>query len=137
MKDLREYIAHYDIVLDIESGPDWVHTDHVGEFWEHYAYTLRLTNGGLGTWMTLPWKQGVGITRDPEVVTVFDVMIRDAWGYENADGFEDWAMEYGYNVDSREAERIYGTVKELANDFLDFIGGKPELEKLALKFERL
>lgn len=61
----------------------------------------------------------------------------DSWGYENARSFEEWAGEYGYDPDSRKAEATWKAVGKNANDFIDLIGGKAELEKLALQYERL
>lgn len=139
MKKLVDYILDRDIHVEIHAGPN-VETDvHDGHRWEHHAYELVLVNGALGTSMALPWKQGIGITEDPDErpEQVLDCMISDAWGYEQANGFESWAGEYGYDTNSRKAERLYRDVGTNARAFLAFIGGKAELEKLALKHERL
>lgn len=140
MRKLVDYILGRDIQVEIHAGPNWAVEDHGdGKTWEHHAYELVLLNGELGTTMALPWKQGLGITADPDErpEVILNCLISDAWGYEQANGFEDWAGEFGYDTDSRRAEALYRAVEKSANDFLDFLGGKPELEKLALHYERL
>lgn len=136
MRKLADYVEHTGITVEIESGPDWT-TDEDG--WEHHAYELLLKNPAEKTEMKLPWKHGTGITEDPDErpENILDVLISDGWGYEQAQSFEDWAGEYGYDTDSRKAERIWQAVKQQTNDFIDFLGGKRELEKLALRYDRL
>lgn len=140
MRTLVDYVRAHDIQIEILSGPDHeTEIQHDGTRWEHYAYELELRNGELGTTMTLSWRQGIGITEDPDErpEQILDCIIGDAWGYEQADGFESWAGEYGYDCDSRKAEATYKAVGKTTNDLIDFLGGKPELEKLALHYERL
>lgn len=137
MRSIRHYVQNHGITVDILAGPD-AGVDEDG--WEHYSYDIQINNPEIGTTMILcGWKHGLGITRGPDEKPeeVIDVLIRDAWSYEQAGGFEDWAREFDYDTDSRKAERVYEAVKKQAGEFLDFIGGKPELEKLALKYESL
>lgn len=140
MRNLADYVLDRDIVIDILDGPNA--TTEVcsdGSLWEHYAYELLLTNRALGTSMTLPWMQGVGITEDPDERphVVVDCMISDAWSIETSNGFEDWAREWGYDTDSRRAEKMYREVEARAAEFIDFIGGAAELKNLALNYERV
>jgi hypothetical protein len=46
----------------------------------------------------------------------------DASGAENARNFEDWASEYGYDTDSRAAERTYNVVVKQAAELREFLG---------------
>lgn len=136
MKRLRNYVEARGLRVEILSGPD-ANTDEYN--WQYHAYTLKLTNGELGTKMTIPWRQGIGITDDPSdrPELVFECLIIDAWGYLQAQSFEDWAGEYGYDTDSRKAEQMYRELEARTTAFLDFIGGKAELENLALNYEKL
>lgn len=137
MRSIRHYVQNHGMTVDILAGPDYA-VDEDG--WEHHSYDIQLNNPELGTTMIIcGYRYGTGITHTPDEKPeeIIDSLISDTWGYENADGFEDWAGEYGYDTDSRKAERIYEAVKKQAGEFLDFIGGKPELEKLALRYERL
>jgi hypothetical protein len=136
MRSLQRYVANHGITVEILSGPDFT-TDEDG--WWNHTYALKLLNADLGTEMTLPWKTGLGITEDPDErpEKILDCLIGDAWGYENARGFEDWAGEYGYDPDSRKAESTWKAVGELAQALAQFLGGYAELERLASNYERL
>jgi len=48
-------------------------------------------------------KQGV----KPELADVLHSLLMDGEAFFNAQSFEDWASEYGYDKDSRKAEAIY------------------------------
>lgn len=140
-RSLASYIEAHGISVEIEEGPNWDVESYADgrPGWEHHAYTLKLINEDEGTEMTSNWRTGIGITASPddEPETVLDALISDAWGYENARSFEDWCGEYGYDTDSIKALRTWEACEKVSNDLIDFLGGKPELEKLALKFERL
>ena len=49
----------------------------------------------------------------PDLASVLSCLASAAAGYNNARKFEDWASEYGYDTDSRKAERIYRQVARL------------------------
>lgn len=58
----------------------------------------------------------------PKLGEVLDCVASDAAGIENADGFEDWAAEYGYDTDSRKAEKTYNECAKEAARLLTFLG---------------
>jgi hypothetical protein len=64
--------------------------------------------------MTVYFSQGPAVSREPDVATVLDCLANDASGYDNTGSFEDWADEYGYDIDSRKAERTYRAVEKQA-----------------------
>ena len=66
--------------------------------------------------MTIYFSQGPAIAREPSAADVLDCLASDAAGYESAGSFEDWASEYGYDTDSRKAERTYKAVEKQAAD---------------------
>lgn len=72
----------------------------------HWVVTLRAGRFS----MRVPFSQGSAHTEAPTAADVLDCMASDAAGYENARSFEEWCSEYGYDTDSRSAERIYHTV---------------------------
>lgn len=57
------------------------------------------------------WRQDWVKPHPPEVAGVFDSFIRD--GEACNQSFEDWADEFGYDKDSRSAEKIYEACKEI------------------------
>lgn len=62
--------------------------------------------------------------RPPRIGEVLDCLRLDAAGYENAGGFEQWAPEYGYDTDSRKAERIYRNVARRVGKLGDLLGAR-------------
>jgi hypothetical protein len=87
--------------------------------------------------MTTYFSMGRGHNgRMPEAADVLDCLASDAAGIENAQGFEDWCSEYGYDVDSRKAERIYKTCQRQASKLKAFLG-ESEYEALLWNVERL
>ena len=77
--------------------------------------------------MTVPFQQGSAWTTEPTAEEVFECLFSDAAGFESAQGFEDWAAEYGYDPDSRAAaEATYRKVEELTVKLREFCGADYE-----------
>ncbi|KKM83615.1 hypothetical protein LCGC14_1307650 [marine sediment metagenome] len=83
----------------------------------HFKVTLLCA----GRQMTLHFSMGPGNTEEPTVEDVLNCAAMDAAGYENAEGFEDWASEYGYDIDSREAEKTYCAVRKQTAKLAKFL----------------
>ena len=96
--------------LDIIEGPEWRDDDDDGRAWPHYAYRVQITHDGRT--METPWRQGTGITHDPEAHDVIGSLLMDAQGIEGCTGFPDWAENYGYDTDSIKARGIYDLCRE-------------------------
>jgi hypothetical protein len=76
-----------------------------------------------GKQMTVPFSTGLGWTREPSAEDVLDCLSSDAGGIENSAGiFEDWCAEYGYDSDSRKAEKIFKTCERQADKLKAFLG---------------
>lgn len=73
-------------------------------------YTARLING-QGE-MFVPFSMGRGIKRGPVAADVLDCMASEACGFENAKDFEDWAADYGYDLDSYKARMTFKVIGE-------------------------
>jgi hypothetical protein len=100
----------------------------------HYRVTLRYGRRQ----MTVPWSQGPAITHDPDAADVLDALASDATGFEQARDFEDWASEYGYDPDSRKAERTYKAIERQTRQLKQFLDDKSEdYETLLYGLERL
>jgi len=100
----------------------------------------------------LYFSQGSAHTVDPTLADVLDCLASDASGYENAKDaaqynreknqgslrteFDEWADEYGYDTDSRKAEKIYKTVKRQAEQLKRTLGAEA-YEQLLWNTERL
>src|SRR5689334_5404812 len=117
---LEQFIA--DNKIDFKC--QWIaqRPDRIADDWDRGAshYKCRVTCGRRG--FTLYFSQGSAHTSPPTIADVLDCLASDAAGYENARGFEEWAGEYGYDTDSRKAERLYRTVKRQAEQLKRMIG---------------
>lgn len=73
--------------------------------------------------MTLYFSKGYGHSgQAPTVEEVLDCLASDAAGFDNARNFEEWASEYGYDTDSRKAEKIYNTIKAQREQLENLLG---------------
>jgi hypothetical protein len=72
--------------------------------------------------MTIPFYKGFGHHgAEPTTYEVLDSILMDASAYDNARSFEDFASEFGYDADSRTAERLYkacGSISKRLRRFL-------------------
>lgn len=84
----------------------------------------------------LYFSQGMGHTENPTLIEVLNCLASDASGYENAQDFLNWASEYGYDTDSRAAEKIFKTVKRQANQ-LKRVLGEDAYQELLYNTEKL
>lgn len=66
---------------------------------------------------------------------VLDCLIIDASGTDQR--FEDWAVDLGYDPDSRSAERIFHACRDVAVKLRIFLGSAAELERLQTDYDRL
>lgn len=87
-----------------------------------YSVTLMFDGRLLST----PFGMGPALTGTPTVADVLNSLVSDAAGYENANGFEDWASEFGYDTDSRQAEATYRAVEESTEVLRSFLAEKYE-----------
>lgn len=73
--------------------------------------------------MTLTFSMGHGFNGEPPTVSdVLPGVQSDTASVENANGFEDWCDNYGYDPDSRRAERIYKACERQAKALKRFMG---------------
>jgi hypothetical protein len=98
----------------------------------------------------LYFSQGSAHTTDPTLADVLDCLASDASGYENArvdtrpdekqdkalTVFEGWASEYGYDTDSRKAEKTFRAIKRQSEQLKRTIGAEA-YEELLWQVERL
>ena len=69
----------------------------------HWRCTLRRGRKS----MILYFSQGPALRGMPTIVDVLTCLALDASGYDDARSFEEWCSEYGYDADSRKAERTF------------------------------
>ena len=105
--------------------------------WEHHAYRVRLNRPDGTRTPTFDWMQGAALTESPEDQPdrILDNLISEAWSYMEARSFEEWAADFGYDTDSRKAEKAYRECGKVAEWLDKFLGG--DLEEVATEYERL
>lgn len=102
--------------IEILDGPHYVRDDDG----ERHEYRLRIDYDGRS--METPWRQGLGITDDPDTASVVGSLISDAMTVENSTGFADWAEEIGLNPDSIGDRETYQQVRELTDRLENLLG---------------
>jgi hypothetical protein len=85
--------------------------------------------------LVVPFSQGSAHKKAPTAADVLDCLASDSAGAENARSFEEWAGEYGYDADSRQAKRIFKAVVRQAVKLREFLGAEA-YERLLWEVER-
>jgi hypothetical protein len=93
-----------------DDGSDWARDAR------HYKITLVTSIGEVETY----YSQGSGIKVEPTIGTVLRCLRSDAGAYNLS--FEEWCDEYGYDNDSRRAERTYNACRDTAADLENLLG---------------
>lgn len=75
--------------------------------------------------ITVPFYQGAGHSAEPTAADVLSCLILDA-SAADYDSFEQWAEDFGYDTDSRKAERVYRACCETAKRLERFLEGVDE-----------
>lgn len=119
MEDLRSRIARDKITAEAVMGDAPAYADDWGAGTNWYRVTLAYSRRR----MTVPFGMGPALTSEPDAADVLNCLTSDASGYENSRGsFEEWAGEYGYDTDSRKAERTFEQVKAQTAELRRFLG---------------
>jgi hypothetical protein len=131
---VRDIIKKYRLRMESEltgSNPNMA-DDEWARAATHWKCTIKRGRGR----MIVFFSQGPAIVHEPSLEELLDTLGSDASGYLNARGFEDWASEYGYDPDSRRAERMWKAVGQQVADLRRLLGDGG-IEELAFKTERL
>ena len=70
--------------------------------------------------LTVPFGMGYGLTSDPDAEGVLECLLSDASSAD--EDFDSWAADYGYDTDSRKAERTYKQVQAQTAKLRRFLG---------------
>jgi hypothetical protein len=86
---------------------------------DHWRVTLRCGRSRMSTVFSMGYGRNGA---EPKLSEVLDCLASDAASFDNAQSFEDWASDYGYDTDSRKAERTYLAVQKGAVKLRKFLG---------------
>jgi hypothetical protein len=114
---MKQFINKNKIRITSESSDRNPNMDHSGNM-NHFKVTLR--HGRKS--MSLYFSQGYGISGEPTAEGVLSCLASDSSSIENANSFEDWAGEFGYDTDSRTAEKTFKTCQKQAEKLKNFLG---------------
>jgi len=103
---LRELCAK--VRCDARSGKAAQSFDTMDD-WQKSAHNYRVTLRFERRSMTLDYSMGSTHTDEPDAEGVLKCLLSDASGAD--DSFESWCADYGYDSDSRKAERTYKQVQ--------------------------
>jgi hypothetical protein len=132
MQSLKKFIRENHIRMTAEWADENPHMADPMPGASHYK--CKLKHGRRS--MTVFFSMGSAHTGEPEPADVLDCLASDASGAENASSFEDWCSEYGYDTDSRKAEKTYRIIERQAEKLKNLLGGELYNE-LLWKTERL
>ena len=135
---ITAFITAHGLTMTVERTADNPHIDNGpgGDRMTHWKCHITRRDNGKRRSLTTIFSMGSGHHgAEPDLPSVLDCLASDAAGYANAQSFEDWAGDYGYDPDSRKAERTYKAVQRAAGKLETFLG--PDLyETLLFHTER-
>lgn len=75
-----------------------------------------------GRQLTIPFYTGFALHEAPNAADILSCLVSDSMSIQNARSFEEWCGEFGYDTDSRKAERIYKQCKKINQKLVKFLG---------------
>lgn len=108
------------ITATVTFGNKSAHSGNLDE-WQRRATPYTVTLRYQRRAMTVEFWCG-SACGEPDAATVLDCLASDASGIDNARGFEDWCGEYGYDCDSRKAERTFKATETNARKLRRLLG---------------
>lgn len=129
---VKAFVNRYDIRMTadmVDQNPNMTDQNWQADHWKCVFKRGRKQ-------MTTYFSMGLAHAREPEAPEVLDCLASEAAGFENARDFEDWASEYGYDSDSRTAERIFKVVARQSKALRQFLGDYA-YEELLWRTDRL
>ena len=120
---IDEFIKKEQITVEVLSAHENPNMPDMGPGARHWSVKFeKYGRGGKNPVLITPFSQGSAHKRQPTAAEVLDCLASDAAGIENARCFEDWAADYGYDMDSRKAEKTYQTCVKQVEELKAFLG---------------
>lgn len=123
MITLSDFIDRCDLTMTYEETDVNPNIDDMPSGSRHYMCTLTRETLAYGTkTMKVPFSMGPALKREPTLEDVLDCLRCDALSFEDSRDFERWAREFGYDSDSRKAEKIFRAVENQSKRMRAFLG---------------
>lgn len=132
MKTLSEFIAEHDLKFSFKRIPerrDGLMDDYPMRHWR--TWIIKDSER-----MQVTYSQGMGIEHAPTLEDVLNCLASDVGGILNARDFEDWAPDYGYDINSRKAKRIWNGCM-IEREGLERLLGETATKELVFEVEQL
>jgi len=94
----------------------------IPEGWARDSHPWKVTLRYQGRQLTVPFFMGSALDREPTAADVLSCLVSDANAVEQARDFEDFCHDFGYDTDSRKAEKIYRQLETQAPKVRRFLG---------------
>lgn len=99
------------------------HVDADG--WRHDQWRCTLSSAYWDGRFTTTYRMGVGHDgKKPKAEEVLDALVSDASLVENAEGFDDFCRDLGYDIDSRKAEQSYIACTTQTENLKNWLGAR-------------
>ena len=131
---LEQFIAEQQLVMGVRAVKRNPHMQE--QMPRNFECTIDFEGRGYHELLTVYFSQGSAHKKLPTLAEVLDCLASDASGVDNAQSFEDWASEYGYDTDSRKAEKTYNICVQQAQE-LKALLGQDAYDQLLYGTERL
>ena len=133
MQTLNQFIAAHKLHMTCERVDNNPLMDPDGSRMDNWRCVIR---NGSRKRFTTAFSMGTGHNgREPKLTEIFDCMALNSAGITNARDFADWCSEYGYNTNSRKAERMFRACERQASKLRAFMG-ETDYETLLWQIER-
>lgn len=97
------------------------------------SYHYRVTLKRKGRQLTVPFSMGPALDHEPTAEEVLACMLSDASSADRS--FEEWCRDYGFDEDSRKAERTYQAIQRQTKQLRQFLQTE-EILKVYLEAEQ-
>lgn len=132
MKNTKNFVQENKITMSCEQVESNPNINDKNWNANHYKVTFKYGKKQLTTYFS----QGLGHKKDPVIEDVLDSLAMDAYTYINKDTFKDFCSNFGYDEDSRSAEKTYNLILNQSKKLENFLGVEL-FKKLINEYERL
>jgi hypothetical protein len=117
---IKTFIIENNIGIDVEYADDNPNFIDTKTRMNHYKTVLKMGKKQ----MTVPFSMGIGLTHEPTAYDILTCLQLDVWSVTNNGSFEDFCSEFGYDTDSRKAEKTYNIILKQSEKLKKFLGEK-------------
>lgn len=108
------------------NNPEWKDANH-------YRVVLSYRTSGSVKQFTTYFSKGYAHKTAPTAAETIEALSMDQHGVEDGTDFGGWAMEYGYEEDSRKAEKLYRTIVKQGQDIENWLPANAWKQFLAIE----